>query len=220
MFRTLALLATAPLLLSMPASSARAATFGFGCITNNSATDCGIGEAQLAVEVTDAGGGQVRFKFTNSTGGAASSITDVYFDDGALLDLATLENGSGVAFSEDASPPDLPGGEDAVPPFNVTSGFLADSDNPPPTNGVNPGEMLGVVFTLQGGQTFADVLDDLASGALRIGIHVQAFQSGGSESFINDPDPVVPEPSGLVLLAATGLALSAIQRSRRVVRLD
>ena len=61
-------------------------------------------------------------------------------------------------------------------------------------------------------QTLADVLDELASGELRIGIHVIAFASGGSESFIN-----VPEPGATTLLAVAlaGLAAAARRRSTR-----
>ncbi|MGH0029483.1 MAG: PEP-CTERM sorting domain-containing protein, partial [Myxococcota bacterium] len=65
-------------------------------------------------------------------------------------------------------------------------------------------------FTLQGGQTLADVVTDLTTGDLRIGIHVIGFSSGGSESFINTP---VPEPGTAVLLGA-GLAATALARRR------
>ena len=55
------------------AAPAGAVTLGFGCITNNLAGDCAIGAAQMTVDVTDPGGGQISFLFKN-TGGAASSI--------------------------------------------------------------------------------------------------------------------------------------------------
>ena len=91
------------------ANPAAAATLGFGCITNNSPIDCTIAEAQLFVDVTDAGGGQVLFTFSN-LGPASSSITDVYFDDGSLLAIALVSNSPGVDFSQLASPANLPGG--------------------------------------------------------------------------------------------------------------
>ena len=163
-----------------------ATALGFDCISDNLAGDCAIGEAQLSVDVSDPGGSQVLFTFTNS-GPDASSITDVYFDDGALLGIAAIINDPpDVVFSVPATPSNLPSANSASPPFVTTAGFSADSDPPPQPNGVNPGESLGIVFDLIGGLTFADVLADLADGSLRIGIHVQGFATGGSESLVND----------------------------------
>ena len=199
--RTFAALAVAALTVFAFARSAAAATFGFSCITNNNAGDCAAGTAQLSVDVTDAGGGLVLFTFNNA-GPAASSLADVYFDDGVLQTLESIINSPGVSFSEGASPPDLPGGNVLSPPFSAD--FSADSDAPVEANGVNPGETLGVRFGLLPGASFADVLDDLGDGSLRIGIHVQALPSGGSEAFVNTPP--LPEPGALALVAlAAGL---------------
>ncbi len=210
-FGTLALAAT----LLFAADPARAAVLGFGCISGNLAGDCAIGEAQLSVDVTDAGGGQVLFTFSNS-GPSASSITDVYFDDGSLLALAVVINdlvAPGIVnFSQGASPGNLPAGNNADPDFNTTAGFNADSNPPTQPNGVNPGELLGIRFTLQGGQDFADLLAELGDGTLRIGIHVQGFATGGSESLVNHP---LPEPAlfGLLALCAGALLTSRSRRS-------
>lgn len=203
--------------------AAQAAILDFYCITGNSAGDCAIGEAQLAVEVTDYGttmGGtnQVLFTFTNS-GSAASTISEIYFDDGTLLGLAALidrdnTGHANVDFSQGANPPDLPGGDSISPVFDVTAGFLADADNPAPTWGVSPGQWLGIVFDLQAGGTYADVLDELSDGRLRIGMHVIAFASGGSESFVNNPY-VVPVPAAVWLLGSGLLGLVAVGRRRK-----
>ena len=207
-FGTLFMVAAASFL--MP-STAQAVPLDFFCVTGNSATNCAAGEAQLSVEVTDIGGGQVQFDFTN-VGPALSSIADVYFDDGTLLGIAALidadDNGgdAGVDFTQGASPGNLPGG--GVVSFVATAGFTADSDPPVQPNGVNPGEMLGIVFDLQAGGTFADVLAELADGRLRIGLHVQGFGDGGSDSFVNNP---IPEPS-VVMLMGMGLAALATRR--------
>jgi hypothetical protein len=193
---------------SLAAAPASAVTFGFGCITNNLAGDCAIAEAQMSVDVTDAAG-QALFTFSN-TGADDSSITDVYFDDGALLSIVLIINSPpDVEFSLGAIPSELPGANNASPPFVTTPGFSSDADEPIASNGVNPGEMLGIQFDLQGGQSFADVLADLANGSLRVGIRVQDFASGGSESLVNIPEPATG------LLVAMGLCVIG-RRTRQV----
>jgi hypothetical protein len=190
--------------------------YSFANITHNHELDAALGEAQFFMEVVpDAGPAQVWFRFTNS-GPAASSLTRVYFENGTLLGLADILGGPGVQFSAPATPANLPGGASITPAFVATAGFSAGSDPPVQPNGVNPGELLSIGFTLQPGRTYADVLGDLDSAALRVGIHVQGFASGGSESFLNVPQPpnLVPAP-GAAALALLGAGLVDRLRRRR-----
>ncbi|HEY3242744.1 MAG TPA: hypothetical protein VGM03_05265 [Phycisphaerae bacterium] len=201
--------ATLALVFSL-VTQAPAVQYTFFNITNNGNTNVG---GQLLVDVT-ANGSQVDFKFTNNVG-VASSITDIYFDDGTLLGIASISgSGPGVAFMQPATPAELPGANGADPDFVTTDMFSADSDSPPAPNGVNSSsEWVTITFDLQGGQVFGDTIDALASGELRIGLHVQAIgTTGGSDSYVNDPTPVpVPAAAGL---GALGLLVVGWARKR------
>lgn len=195
--------------------TAGATVYSFDCITNNSATSCTSGETQLTMDVTAASGG-VRFLFSN-IGAAASSVEQAFFDDGVLTgSTITIENGTGVVFTQDASPGNLPGGNSISPQFDTSFSFSAEP--PPSTNGINPGETLGLVFS-GGSVSLAGVLDDLNSGDLRVGLHVIAYANGSSEGFVNRPGlpPLVgpiPEPGTWALLGSGLLALGGVARRK------
>lgn len=206
------------------AASASGVTLGFEHISAqggegaNSAFASGVG-AQLFVDVTDEGGGQVRFTFRNE-GPLQSVIEAVYFDDGTLLGIASVVNSPGeTSFTQNGdgpdkvSPGDLPGGETLTIPFETTAEFLADADPSPAFNGVGPEQEVAIIFNLQGGGTFADVLAELDDGRLRIGMHVISMPDGESDAFVNN-GVVIPMPAPAALGMA-GLAPLALLRRRR-----
>jgi hypothetical protein len=180
-------------------------TLGFENITANNPVSAANGEAQLWVTIQPSGS-LTSFIFQN-IGTEAMSITDVYFDDGPILGLAQVINGSGVSFVPGANPGALPGGNMLTPPFVATAAFSAESTPPTQPHGVNPGEVLELRYSLQGGMTTDDVLAAIASREVRIGLHVQGFAGGLSEGFVNQ----VPAPGPLALMALAGL----LSRRRR-----
>jgi hypothetical protein len=203
-------------------------TYTFKRLTNTSSSDVA---SQLSVVVSDAGvftgngnpnddkykgRNQVTFKFLNNVG-TASSITDVYFDDGSLLDLVTVSSSSGVNMSEVATPSNLPGGKDIG--FNTSKGFSADSETPILANGVNTkDEWVTLTFVLKSGMSYDDTIDAIEmsldpknqgtdiEGGLRIGVHVQGIGADGkSDSYYNGDQNNsgqgndVPEPATMTL---------------------
>lgn len=184
-----------------------AATYSFQEITNNSPINVAT---QLTVDVEFVGG-FVQFTFENS-GPLASSITDIYFDNSLAFLGAPLtivgDSGAGVDFGTGAAPPNLPSGNTVG--FTTTAGFTADSNSPTAPNGINSGEWLTLQTALGAGQTFASVTQALSTGALRIGLHVQALSDGQSESFTTP----IPEPEIYGMMAA-GLGLMYFVARRR-----
>lgn len=200
----------AALMLVGASLTAQASDYSFGCVTNNLADDCAIGSSQLGLSVTSSGS-YVDFYFSN-IGPDAASITDIYFDwSSAAYDLSTVgsvitDSGSGVSFSWGASPGDLPGGTGMDIAF--VADLATDSDSPVQQKGINPGEWLNIRFA---GESFSNVVAGLDSGDLRVGIHVQGFATGGSESFVTTP---IPEPETYAMLLA-GLGLMGFVARRR-----
>ena len=197
--------------VSLLTSTAQAGfQYGFWAITNNSNANKATGTNQLKLEAFDVGNNQVQLLFSN-TGSKASSITDIYFDDGQnlLTSVASIQNSAGVIFRTGNNLPTLTGGGGV--------GFFTDQSlNTESTTiafGVNPGESVGLTLQIASGHMFGEVVNSLANCNLRVGLMMQGFSGSAlTESFMNastnsSPVPVTPEPSALALggLACVGL---------------
>jgi len=159
------------------------------------------------------------------------SITDIYFYDGVLGLSGTNFSGfianppwnddsqSGVKFTVGATPSDLPGANTLLPQSSVV--FSYDSGTPTSLAGINPEESLGIKFTLGDNKNINDVILALNGwitdgkfdyGDLVVGLKVQGFQGGGSESFVLH---VVPVPASFILFGSGLLGLALVYRRRK-----
>ncbi|MFE4106721.1 PEP-CTERM sorting domain-containing protein [Almyronema epifaneia] len=185
--------------------------FGFGCVSNNNASNCEAGSNQFQVKLTEHSPTQVMFKFFN-IGPAASSITRIYFEDTGFKTLgsvAQIVNSAGVNFSTNyPGNANMPAGNTID--FKTTSSVGATSpvqpkgvNNDPDITDSSPSEFVGIVFNVLPGfnDSFNAVVTDLQRGTLRVGLHAQGFSNGGSESFVNGavPEPITTVGSGIAL---------------------
>ena len=201
-------------------STLNAALCPFDRITYNSDVDV---TAQVNLTVTPDGQvydnileqmvDKVTFKFTN-TGPVASSISEIYFYDGSLLNMHSIDDSYGdVDFKdlgEDTHPDELPGY--SPDPILLVVLSATEADNPESKKGVKPGEWIKIGYTLLPGKAFQDLLDDLTIGEVVIGVHVKSIDQASSAGTKSDSFITTPEPATLVLLGLGGLLL----RKRRV----
>lgn len=220
---------TIVILLSLFCISVEAGhNYSFINITTNNKYEALIGEAYLFVNLSDPDlvNNQITFTFINKCPGDPS-ITDVYFEDSGLIGISSIKSSLGVSFSQNADPTNLPGGDNLIWSFTTSAGLSADSDFPEQSNGVNPGEWLGITFDIN---SSSNIIGDITARNLRIGIYVQGFFSGDSESFINGDlisdnhtnishdnigdKVVIPTPASLLLSSIGISCVSWLRRSR------
>ena len=197
-------------------SVSQATIFSFENITNNSSIQL---SDQLSVDVTDGGsseaGNLVAFKFYNNVG-IASSITDVYFDNGAtnlFTEFSIFEVTTGVSFDLNPSPKNLPAGET----IDFYSDFGGDSTAPTSANGVDAAdEYIIFLGLLDSAFSYDDAIAALFDGGFRVGMHLQAIAGGG----VNDSDSYatvnpVPVPAAAWLFGTVLFGFFATSRRKK-----
>ncbi len=214
------LVAAATAAVALSASNALAVSVDFTRITSNSSADAA---AQLVLDVTDGGNGAL-FTFSVLDGAnPGASIAEIYFEDSNSLfsSVSLFSQSAGVSYEVGTvNPTNLPGRNNATPPFAHTDDLVAQADGDNAT-GVGVGEelVLNLIYaSLSIG--FQDVLDALEAGDLRVGLHVRSLLAGESDAFVSlppdgDNSTVVPVPAAGLLLLSGIAGLGFVRRRRR-----
>jgi hypothetical protein len=189
--------------------TANAVIFPFQIFTNDGKYNDDPGTI-FKVDVTNDAAG-VKFTFYNqSTIGC--TIARIYFDNGPLLSVNEIINGPGVNFGQDyPGPGNLPAGKSLDQPFVADRALDIGALSPPPKSGLNNdsgSEWLQVKFNLKNGFDLQDVIHDLDTGELRVGLHIISFPDGSSESAVTTPEPAT------ILLIGIGMTLIGIRRKK------
>lgn len=201
---------------------AQAVTFSFDNIDGDNTNGDAIVN-QFSFDLAQTDDNEVLFKFSN-TGDVDSFIRQIYFDDkNSVLSNLTFkgfpDTSSGVAFKS-IKENQLNFAQGNNVSFDSSFGIQA---NKPGSNkdGIDANEFLSVSFTAD----YNSVLDDIKSGALRVGIHVQGIETANfnSDSYISstkfDPPSIaverVPEPGVTVALGALGISFLGLRRRQK-----
>ena len=187
------LLAVAGVAAVSAVSAAPASAFSFSNIAGGDTVGDAY-ESNFNFNVVDQGD-RVLFNIYHLVNPATpnSFIRQVFFDDNNYLSdpRPNIDNFGTVDFTGGASNAQLPQGGN-----NFTTDYAFSRQVPGNGNGIQGGEKLGVSF--QG--NYANVFNAVNSGALKLGIHVQALPGGASDSYISSNTQDTPEP--LTMLAA------------------
>lgn len=165
--------------------------------------------SQLSLDVTQVGN-SVDFKFINALGGANVFIGTIYFDFlGSNLFSSLDQTGQQGTVSFTGVTPSTQNF-----PEGNSIGFTTNAEgdrNGGAANGINVGEYLIMTALLSPN---ANIDDLFANGGLRVGLHLQGYASGGSDSYVNSPPNAVPIPAAGWLLGSALLGFMGLRRRK------
>lgn len=162
---------------------------------------------RLSLDVTQVGN-NVAFKISNAAGGTTIFVGHIYFEFlGANLFSSLTQTGQQgtVSFTGDAT-------SNQNFPERNSIGFSTDADadrNGGAGNGINIGEYIILSAILNPN---ANIDSLLGNGGLRIGLHIQGFAGGGSDSYVSGPPSSVPVPAAGWLFGSALIGLMGLRR--------
>ncbi|MFG0256488.1 MAG: hypothetical protein ACF8GE_01140 [Phycisphaerales bacterium JB043] len=196
------------------AFQAQGAMVGLEPVSFNSETNAQIASSQIGFDFLDLGVDAVTglsgFEITiTNDGDEDSSVTMVMFDSDIIASINEMDSDfDGVDFGF-TNKKVLPGGKPFG--FDPTAGLSLRANAPVRPNGVDQGESLVLSISLRDGYSWSDLVNGILDGSTRLGIHVQGFADGGSETFVNEK-VLIPSPGALGLLSLAGIASARRRR--------
>lgn len=184
------------------AQVSKAVIYDFDTFTADG-TPNAVSGIDLSVNVTMVSDSQVRFEFHND--GTKGIVKEICFEEGILSGVAAFDAGDqeGVDFDIDLHP------NHAILKSIDSDEFFAIGATPSPIkNGIGPGEWLAVIFDLQQGSSFSDLILQLNDGDFRIGQEIH----GVSSNLITVNGAAVPEPASAVIL---GIGTMLLRRKKK-----
>lgn len=190
------------ILFCLTSVSAHAELFIFGQITGDTT---GLCPDAFTMEVTQQDN-QALFTFINNcdNGGVLSRI---FVKENDLITFSSiLDQSDGVSFSDsDYKNAMLPGGSDLG--FTPQNTYAIEADPARPKNGLHYLDFVSILFDMNDGVMFPDVINSIGGGTLGVGLHVQSLPGGASAGFAT-----VPEPATMMLL---GIGTLLVKRKKR-----
>jgi len=143
-------------------------------------------------------GGSVLLKIFNFGNTAAPDmfIGGLFIDDSGYLtnSWANVSNSGQVAFTGGSSTAQFPQGGNN---FSTDYAFFSDNGSGN-VSGIQVGEVGGFLFD----GNYNTVFNAVSTGAIKVGIHVQALPNGASDSYISSNGNTENTPEPLTMLAA------------------
>lgn len=193
------------------------ATFPFVAVPGTNAENAAIGENQLALTVAGLPPNQAVFTVKN-TGTTPSSVMGLFFDTENSSTLEGLEGteftgSQGVNFTRAAVVAGLPGATLLTPVFVTSNGMELNAGST--TKGVSNGKSVSVTTNVAQNATLAQLLQEIDTGQIRVGVNVEGFPNGGTGSFVN-LGTAIPAPAAIVL-GSLGTGLIGLLRRRKML---